>query len=578
MNMKNFIRNTAIIITALILSINLYSCQPPDDIIEKIDPSKTQLYVYNYNGGYGNEWLEKAKKRFEEIHKDDTHWETGKKGVQIVYSLGKETLELSKLANSRDEVFFQESLDYYQLCNNNYAIDITDIVTETLTKYGEDKSIIDKYSDEQKDYYKIDNKYYGIPHYFSFFGISNNIDLWDQCGFWIMNDGYNAETIENQYNLNGRSTAITFGKKTDGTLSPGPDGILGTYDDGLPATYAEFYLMCDYMYSEYHVIPLHWSGANYRNYLTMFVTALAASNVGKEQMMLNYTFNGSADNLAIIENGKPVIDANPTTISTLNGYELSRQIGKYDALTFLHKIINSPNYYSIPSDPFTLVFSNSHSHIDAQKKFLYSGNDGVTNYICMLIEGCWWQNEANNVFKAMESTMGADYNKFNRNFGFMPFPHPTAAQIGKSTLYDLYSAVAFIRNGTPEWKVPLAKEFLQFCNTDISLREYSSTTNTLKALNYELTEDDLDKMTTYGKYLYNIKNASDIIYPLSSNPFYLNNSSVFRWANIFNSKIGGGGTLNMPPQAFKDNASITPQAYFTGMYQYSQDNWNNYNQ
>ena len=246
-----------------------------------------QLYVYNYNSSYGNEWLEKAE-RFE-IH--EILIETGKKGVQIVYSLGKETLELSKLANSRDEVFFQESLDYYQLCNNNYAIDITDIVTETLTKYGEDKSIIDKYSDEQKDYYKIDNKYYGIPHYFSFFGISNNIDLWDQCGFWIMNDGYNAETIENQYNLTGGSTAITFGKKTDGTLSTGPDGILGTYDDGLPATYAEFYLMCDYMYSEYHVIPLHWSGANYRNYLTMFVTALAASNVGKEQMMLNYTFN-----------------------------------------------------------------------------------------------------------------------------------------------------------------------------------------------------------------------------------------------------------------------------------------------
>ena len=46
---------------------------------------------------------------------------------------------------------------------------------------------------------------------------------------------------------------------------------------------------------------------------------------------------------------------------------------------------NSPNYYSIPSDPFTLVFSTPIAYY--AEEILVFGIDGVTNYICMLIEG-----------------------------------------------------------------------------------------------------------------------------------------------------------------------------------------------
>ena len=37
-----------------------------DGVDEKIDKSKTQLYVSNFNGGYGDTWLRALKKKFEE--------------------------------------------------------------------------------------------------------------------------------------------------------------------------------------------------------------------------------------------------------------------------------------------------------------------------------------------------------------------------------------------------------------------------------------------------------------------------------------------------------------------------------
>ena len=47
-----------------------------------VDTTKVQLLVGNFNGGYGNAWLNKAVKRFTEKYKD-YDFGNGKKGVQI---------------------------------------------------------------------------------------------------------------------------------------------------------------------------------------------------------------------------------------------------------------------------------------------------------------------------------------------------------------------------------------------------------------------------------------------------------------------------------------------------------------
>ena len=40
---------------------------------EEIDYDRTQLYVSNFNGGVGTEWLYKVKTLYEELHADDVY-------------------------------------------------------------------------------------------------------------------------------------------------------------------------------------------------------------------------------------------------------------------------------------------------------------------------------------------------------------------------------------------------------------------------------------------------------------------------------------------------------------------------
>ena len=52
---------------------------------EEVDVNRTQLYVYNYDGGFGSEWLSKVKKRYEELHANDVYEPgTEKRGIQIM--------------------------------------------------------------------------------------------------------------------------------------------------------------------------------------------------------------------------------------------------------------------------------------------------------------------------------------------------------------------------------------------------------------------------------------------------------------------------------------------------------------
>lgn len=45
-----------------------------------IDETKTQLYIGNFDGGFGDEWLSVLGDRFEELHANDSY-EDGKLGV-----------------------------------------------------------------------------------------------------------------------------------------------------------------------------------------------------------------------------------------------------------------------------------------------------------------------------------------------------------------------------------------------------------------------------------------------------------------------------------------------------------------
>ena len=549
---------------ALLMSFGLTACgnnpnDPDNGGDEKIDTSKTQLYVFNFYGGYGSDWLTAAKKRYEELHKDDVY-EEGKKGIQIYINNQKTQVDemQTQILDNRDEVYFAEYAYYYTLKSAGVLGDITEAVTADLSAYGDasGSTIESKLSEEQKNYYGIEENgsthYYGIPHYSGYSGLTYNVELFEEKGYYFAK------------NPAGTNLEDYFVASATEARSAGPDGIEGTDDDGLPATYEEFYKLCTYIAQDGNT-PIVWTGANHKDYLNNLMQALVADYEGLDQMMLNYTFNGSATDLGKISNGSFVQDSSATQINEQNGYELSRQAGKYYALKFIETISKNSNYHN------DLAFNSSYSHMNAQEDFLYAGNDGQTKPIAMLCDGIWWASEATSTFSDMSQSMGSEYSKKNRNFAFMPLPKANADASTTSTLFDHIYSICFMKANIADWKKPIALDFIKFVNSDASLVEFTQITDTPKALNYTMTDEQMSEMSPYGRSIIKLKQKSEIVYPYSTATLYKNNQGRFGTHAMYWSTTGGREYQWAPTAYTEDN--VTAENYFSGLYSYYVNDW-----
>ncbi len=515
---------------------------------EQVDESRTQLYVFNFAGGYGVDWLVAAKERFEELHKDDV-LEEGKKGVQIVIRNKKtQGVELdAQILDNQEEIYFAEHVSYYALKNQGVLADISDAVTGDLSAYGDaaGSTIEGKLSQAQKDYFNIDGAYYGVPHYAGYSGLTYNVDLFNEKGYYFK-DNYGTPAEIEDY----------FIYSSDDTKSTGPDGKLGTDDDGLPATYEEFFILCKYIQQSGDT-PIIWNGAGHTTYVNNLIDALSADHEGYEQKMLNYTLSGTATTLGTIKDGKFVLDSEPTDIAA-NPLEIFRQEGKYNGLKFVQQIIENEYYYQSSAGG---SFNSGLSHLDAQDNFLISGIEGAS--IAMLCEGIWWESEATDTFNEMENSIGSEYGKTQRNFALMPMPKADKDHLGKSTLLDNIYSVCFMKANVAEYKRDIAIEFIKFVNSDESLKEFSIITNTPKALNYTMTDEEMSQMSPFGRSVMKLKQVSDIVYPVSTNPLYINNQAQFDTHSMYWSMVGGR-EIQFASGAFYDT-KVTAEDYFAGM-------------
>ena len=146
----------------------------------EIDPTKTQLYVSNYNGGQGTAWIDTENStddmigRFEEAYKN-VSFEDGKTGVQVMVTPTKtkgNTL-ISQMNGMEEEVFFQEDVPYGTAADAGKFLDITDVVNSIQAQEG--VSI----SETRLENLSVDGKYYAIPHYEIYDGITYDVDLFE---------------------------------------------------------------------------------------------------------------------------------------------------------------------------------------------------------------------------------------------------------------------------------------------------------------------------------------------------------------------------------------------------------------
>lgn len=504
----------------------------------EVDTTKAQLYIANYNGGFGTEWLTNAAKRFEEKYKD-VEFLPGTKGVQILISNSKTSGDtwISTADSSINEIFFTENFIYGDYISQNALLDITDVVTDNLSAstvlqsvtgstidLGDTGTVEDKLTEDQKAYYDVDGKYYALPHYLGTMGIVYDIDLFNDEKLYLAAD-----------KNNGNNGFII--RDTD-ARSNGPDGVAGTNDDGLPATFEEFYALCAYM-KEKSIVPLAWSVSAYMNKL---LDTVYAQNAGYEEYMLNYSLNGTSNTL-LDDNLQPM---GPVEITPENAYLLARQEGLYASLDFIYNIVTKQLYGA------QYCYSSAMTHLEMQEEFLKSRFNAKPD-IAMVVEGNWWENEAAAVWTDMEKTPGAA--KSERNLGFMPMPFLNESLVGtKRTLVDANYSAAFIKAAIAEEKIPLAKLFLQFTSTEAELQHFTTCVGQPRNFIYDLTDEQYNSLSTFQKTVWDLKYEADVVYPYSDTPLYSAYPSDFRFEHFYESAYLGI-SYAQPYQDFYKSAS-----------------------
>ena len=554
--MKKFIKQMTIGGLAALVAFSVVGCNRGG---EAVDKSKTQLYVATFAGGFGTSWMDDVAERFEAKYAN-TSFEDGKTGVQVIAKpereLTNETL-VAKLDGMTHEVFFTEAISYYELQSRGLLYDISEAITKPLnwdfvtgavdSSDPETKSIQDKMiNNVHKEYFGADGKYFGLPFYEASYGIVYDIDLFEQKKLYFKDGG-------------------GFIMKSTDKRSAGPDGEFNTDDDGLPATYEEFFELCDYMVNM-KITPITWNGVD-TSYVNAFVESLQADYEGEEQMRLNYTANGKATNLVkeFDGNGDPVLYSEDITPE--NGYlTWTKQAGKYYGLKFVEELTKNTDYYAINS-----VTNSGYMQTDAQNAIIMDKFIQNEKPVAMLIDGSWWLNESKSSFVAAEEQFGKEAGVQDRKFGFMPLPKATADKVGeKYSLMEVNSSICFVRGNVDKKKDALIKEFIQFCHTDESLREFTSTTYTTKPFAYEMSKEEIEGMPYWGQEMYRIHNEASYISSYSTSAIYKKNATKFTqiWqGTMFETKLSDK-TYTLVATAMVplgNNKTVSAVEYFNGL-------------
>lgn len=550
----------------LILSLFVvFGCTACRGSTEKIDETKSQLYIFNYDGGFGTDWLNEAKKRFEQKYAD-VSFEEGKTGVQLWIDNDISIPDHNTIKGQSNAIYFLEEKDYYEGISQGVYKDITAWLQEPLTAFGETESVEDKmvaYGNTFPDFYKTSaGKYYAVPFHEGFWGINYDVDLFVEKELF-MTAAFEAAAIGGttseadmadtpEYWTNGEDKSI---------LSKGPDGAAGTLDDGLPATYDDFFALLRRMRNR-GVTPFHWSGKSIR-YTTNMMYNLWVDYEGEEQMMLNYRMNGNATDLvkSVGSDGTVELDEE-TAITEDNGYELQRQAGKYHALRFAEKIVSTTRNYN------DLAYSPSETHLTAQATYLYSGLNGSP--IAFLIDGSYWQREANPHFTEM-GAVDESYSRANRKFGMLPFPKATREKVGEKQTIAGGAGSYVAVNGSSAAKVTkqmeMAKLFIQYIHTDEILKVFTESTGATRPLDYDFTAEEMAAQPYYTQTIWNLHKKNKIICP------WANTGKVITNHDEFNDQNNGFRYSSVRTTPFDYLKEISAKDAFGKLYDYKKGIW-----
>ena len=561
--MKNIVKVVSVLLCLMMVFALTVGCNRNDDFNQKVDKTKTQLYVKYYNGGFGDEWLNKLCAEFEAMYAD-AHWEEGKTGVQIMKEFTRGQLSgPNDMKGKLNNVYLMENIDYYTFVASGMLLDLSDTIKDYAVTGAEtketDRKIVEKIPQAYDEFLNVSEKYYALPLFETSINLNYDIDMFNERGLYFAK-GQTAEDFTEEDFADESKVASLFVDKIDDARSDGPDGKPETTsDNGLPATYKDFRALTIYM-KVTGVTPFVWNGYE-TGYLTGLINDMWANNEGAAQMKLNFTFEGEANTLVEMDsNGKILRNADNSvklmqqkTIGENNKNLLQLQKGKLDALEFAKLLLddglgnkNSANYYS-------KSFDSSFSNINAQNYFLNPDENNI-DPIGFLVDGGWWYNEAK---------VPSD-----RNIGILPLPKTDADQIGDpNTKVSDRASFIFVNNETPAAVQPVAKAFVSFLQSDYAMETYTMYTNTFRAMKYDLSEETIKNLSAYGKSVYDTRNSDDTVVL----PWTPISETARKSASLLSYRTYGFSVNtqeNNPVVYFKDHGDATAESYFEAIWKY----------
>lgn len=457
--------------------ITLTSCFGEREQINSGD--KEIIYLSLFSGGFGTAWMDTLLEEYNKTSEDYMF----KRVTDNKYSVEDITDRVTSGINDAS-IYFADSSDIDELIAGKYLINLNEIWQseengKKLTERVWDSELFQRaYSDENGDLF-------AIPFSQGVCGVIYDHDLFTQLNLFLTDPS------------------------TSNGLKKGIDGIEGTYDDGLPTTMKEFDSMIDKL-NRASVIPFIYSDLYANDMLMPICDIVWGQYDGKTNYVNTLLFEGEY---------KSPSTGKVTMLTPEEGYKVYTENlpeGKLKAIEFLNNYLINTGYICKNIDGY--------NHTDTEGKFILSHNDTP---IAMIFDGFWWENEARDYFE-IDASRDSNYGYGKRDFRIMPIPaydgHAAESE-GKFYLPTNSNGSAFaIKTGDSKKDEAIKKFLLNFTKSE-TLALFSMYNSTILPYDYEMTPEQIGKMTKFGQNFYEVIHSDnveiirpDLIYSLS--PLY----------------------------------------------------------
>ena len=510
------------------------------------DGDKTVITIMNFEGGVGTQWLDDAAVRFESA-REGKSYEDGKTGVKVkVESAQGTTAYITTTSGYNAVVIERQSIMQY--VQSGLLLDISDVFTDTSSGASIESRIDEKTLGRLQG---NDSKYYGLPHYEFYSGLSYDRELFDKGGYYFAaGDDLNAES----WTSSRYGWTASFVGNSSANKSCGSDGEYGTQDDGLPSSLYEMLLLCAKL-AEDNIEPVQLTGL-YPNESNYLMSGLWPAIAGYDEIQTLYSFDSSScvgeDGVkGTADDGKvEIIKTDATTgkllytsenlftginyikkpqtewvtITQANGYLTNDLASKYYATAFL-EILENEKWLSADS------YDDSVDHVGAEANFIFGDYNGATPK-AMLIEASYWWNESNLAGNMLDYTEVTE--KTTRDIRFMPLPTSlnTTATVGngrKLTLADVGFATIVVNSNIKNKPATVAaiKDFLKFLYSEEECLAYTKSTGCTRTMDYTITQADKAVMDPFFADILTLRENSNVLTAGANNSIFKNNMEAF---------------------------------------------------